>query len=401
MDGIVAERLATELYRALASGDRKSLDRLLHSRFSGRTTAGLPLALGGSYDSPAAMREQFWGRIGSEFAMRAEPIEFGLLEDGRLLVRGYYRGVAKLTGRELDAEFVHLLSFTGTEISELIQLTDSARWQEALTQGDFRPGGDLVELVVDGGLGVLRLNRPDTRNALNQAVADQLYEVAQRCAAERDLRALLVVGNGSAFTVGGDIRVFADAGPGELPGTLRRMAGRFNEALLVLSSLGVPIVTAVQGAVAGGGLGLVHLADIAIAAEGTKFATGFTTIGLPGDGGNSWFLPRLVGLRKAVEMYFEQRVLDAREAADCGLVTRVVPAEELVEQAEAVARRLAEGPTRAYAEIRTLLRDSWSATLPQQLAAEAGAMARAGATEDVVGAVRSFVGKTMPEFQGR
>jgi 2-(1,2-epoxy-1,2-dihydrophenyl)acetyl-CoA isomerase len=159
-------------------------------------------------------------------------------------------------------------------------------------------------------------------------------------------------------------------------------------------------VVAVHGSVAGGGLGLLYSADIALAAEGTKFATGFTKLGLSGDGGNSWFLPRLVGPRRAAEFYLEHRVLDAAEAADWGLVTRVVPADELQDQALDVVRKLAQGPTRAYGEIRRLLRDSWTATLPEQLAAETEAISRTGATGDASGAVSSFLARTTPIFQG-
>jgi 2-(1,2-epoxy-1,2-dihydrophenyl)acetyl-CoA isomerase len=322
-----------------------------------------------------------------------------MLDDGRLLVRGRYTGKSNSTGGRLDAEFVHVLSFADGRISGLEQLTDSDRWHQALAPVD----GELetVQFTVTDGVGAIRLNRPAARNALNQTVADELYEVALRCAARRDLRALLITGNGPAFTVGGDISVFAEAGDGELPGLLRRMTTPYHDALRILSELDVPIVAAVHGAVAGGGLGLLYSADIALAAEGAKFATGFAALGLSGDGGNSWFLPRLVGPKRAAELYFEQRVLDAHEAAEWGLVSRVVPADVLQEQAESIARRLAGGPTRAYGEIRKLLRDSWSSTLPDQLSAESAAIARTADTADASRAIAAFLAKSTPTFEGR
>jgi 2-(1,2-epoxy-1,2-dihydrophenyl)acetyl-CoA isomerase len=179
------------------------------------------------------------------------------------------------------------------------------------------------------------------------------------------------------------------------------MTTMYHEALLMLRDLDAPVVAAVHGAVAGGGLGLLYIADIALAAEGTKFATGFAPLGLSGDGAGSWFLPRLVGPRRAAELYFEQRVLDAREAAEWGLVNRVVAADVLDAEATAIARRLAAGPTRAYGEIRKLLRQSWSQTLADQMRAETNALARTAATQDADHAITSFLGKSAPTFQGR
>jgi 2-(1,2-epoxy-1,2-dihydrophenyl)acetyl-CoA isomerase len=258
-----------------------------------------------------------------------------------------------------------------------------------------------IEFSVSDGLGVLRLNRPEHRNAINETVPGDLYEVAQRCAADPGLRALLIAGNGPAFTVGGDISMFARAARGELPEDLRRMTTLYHAALLLLRDLDAPIVAAVHGAVAGGGLGLLYAADIALAAEGTKFATGFTGLGLSGDGAGTWYVPRLAGPRRAAELYFEQRVLDAREAAEWGLVTRVVPAETLEAEALALARRLAAGPTRAYGEIRRLLHQSWSATLADQMKAETDALSRTAATGDAARAIAGFAGKSPITFQGR
>jgi len=244
-----------------------------------------------------------------------------------------------------------------------------------------------VELTVSDGLGVFRLNRPEARNALDPDVADDLHAAATRCAADPALKALLICASGSHFTVGADVRALARVSPGEL----RRVAGRYHDTLLVLDALPVPIVAAVQGAVAGGGLGLICVADIVLAAAGTKFATGFAGLGLSGDGGSTWFLPRLVGMRRAAEMFLEQRVLDATEAADWGLITRVVPAAELQEQAEQVARLLAAGPARALGELRTLLHRSLTSTLGEQLMAEADALARTADTRDAAAAIQRFV----------
>ena len=219
------------------------------------------------------------------------------------------------------------------------------------------------------------MNRPDVRNAIDATMAEEIYEVAQLCANDPAIRAVLMLANGKSFTVGGDLAFLANTKPGDLPGLLRAMTGPYHEALRTFSRLSVPIVAGVQGAAAGGGLGMMYCADIVLAAENAKFATGFGALGLSMDGANSRFLPRLVGMRRAAELYFEERVLDANEALEWGLVTRVVPLAQLQEQALACATRLANGPTRAYGEVRRLYRESLSATLAEQLGAHTrGAM---------------------------
>ena len=162
----------------------------------------------------------------------------------------------------------------------------------------------------------------------------------------------------------------------------------------------MPVVAAVHGAVAGGGLGLIYVADIVLAAEGTRFTAGFGGLGLSGDGGGTWFLPRLVGMRRAAELYFGRRVLQADEAATWGLITRVVREKDLTAEAESAARQLAAGPTRALAEIRTLLRRSPDASLGDQLLAETAAQSRTVATRDAAHGIECFMTKSRPEFRG-
>lgn len=390
-----AERLAKDLYAALAAGDRDGLAALLHPDFEGSTTDGLPLDLGGTYHGPEAMTREFWWRIGRSYVARAEPAEFAMLDDGRLAVFGRYAGAAR-GGGALDAEFVHVLSFAEGRIRGLHQLTDSARWRDALVGGS-----SAVEFAVEDGLAVVRLNRPAARNGLDQAMADGLLDAAQRCADGDSVRAVLISGNGPVFSVGGDVSVFIDTDPAELPLTLRRMATSLHEAIRLFAELDAPVVTAVHGNVAGAALGLLSCADIAIAAEGTKFVSAFGALGLPGDGGTTWYLPRLIGLRRAQDFYFRRRVLDAEQAQEWGLVTEVVGAAALPEHAREVARSLAEGPTRGYGEFRALLRDSSHSSLSEQLAKETDAVGRMARTRDLPAAARAFLTKTEPKYEGR
>ena len=303
---------------------------------------------------------------------------------------------------KLDAEFIHVLRFADGQISGLAQLTDSERWAKAVQTDEGTSKSSAVEFNVEGGArhdsdGEM----PDVRNAIDATMAEEIYEVAQLCANDPAIRAVLMLANGKSFTVGGDLAFLANTKPGDLPGLLRAMTGPYHEALRTFSRLSVPIVAGVQGAAAGGGLGMMYCADIVLAAENAKFATGFGALGLSMDGANSWFLPRLVGMRRAAELYFEERVLDANEALEWGLVTRVVPLAQLQEQALACATRLANGPTSAYGEVRRLYRESLSATLAEQLGAETEALCRTAGTADATDAIASFVGKRKPVFGGQ
>jgi 2-(1,2-epoxy-1,2-dihydrophenyl)acetyl-CoA isomerase len=179
------------------------------------------------------------------------------------------------------------------------------------------------------------------------------------------------------------------------------MVSLYHRALDLFRRLDAPLVCAVRGGVAGGGLGLAYCADIVLAADDARFTLGFGGLGLSGDGGSSWFLPRLVGPRRAAELYFEQRVLTASEAVEWGIASRVVPAASLHSEAIAVARRLADGPTRAYAEIRGLLRGSADASLTDQLAAEQAALMRTAGTPDAAEGITAFGAKRTPRFRGR
>jgi 2-(1,2-epoxy-1,2-dihydrophenyl)acetyl-CoA isomerase len=251
------------------------------------------------------------------------------------------------------------------------------------------------------GVALITLNRPRARNALDLDFAEDLHQAVQRCAADETVRAVLVRAEGPSFTVGGDVAAMAQTPPAELPALMRRLTGTYHATLQLLDRLPVPVVAAVHGAVAGGGLGLIYVADFVLAAESTKFAAGFASLGVSVDSGGTWFLPRLVGMRRAAELCLTPRVLSAREAAEWGLISRVVRDEDLLAEAGSAARALAAGPTRAFGEIRTLLRRSPDADLDDQLAAETEALARTGGTRDAAHGIASFMAKTRPGFEGR
>ncbi|MFC3242303.1 enoyl-CoA hydratase/isomerase family protein [Gordonia humi] len=179
------------------------------------------------------------------------------------------------------------------------------------------------------------------------------------------------------------------------------MTDPFHEGFRILERLDCPVVTAVQGSAAGGGLGFVYAADVVVAEPGAIFCTAFSGIGLSGDGGGTWHLPRIVGEARARRMYLENLRVDVRTAQDWGLVAEIVPAEELRDYALAKAEKLATGPTLAYGRQRRLLRESWGRTLSDQLRAESEGIVDTGGTYDAQHAVTSFLNKERPAFEGR
>lgn len=390
--------LATSLYDALAKGEADTVRALLHDRFRGRVTAGMPCGLGGVYEGPEAMLG-FWWRLGSVFKAHASPEEFHLLEDGRLYVTGTYRGTSRGAGLPVDAAFAHVISFHDEKIVGLEQLTDSAAWEQALA--DEGPLAT-IEYEVRDGVARVRLNRPETQNAINLQMGEDTLTVARRIQADPSIRCVLISANGRSLTVGGDIGYFTEtAEPGTYGELFARMTRPFHEAFRILSRVDAPIITAARGNVAGGGLGYVYASDICIAAEDARFTTAFSGIGLSGDGGGTWHLPRLVGPRRAALMYLTNRPVTAAEALDWGLVTEVVPTDELDQRASELAAQLAAGPTLAFSRMRRLLRHSSTTDLDQQLHLETQYVAETGASRDSGDAIAAFLEKRRPTFEGR
>lgn len=390
---------AERLYQALADGDVDALDQLLAADFVGHAAQGLPLGMGGTHVGPDAMRTKLWWRIGEHFKARAVAEDFQTLEDGRLVVTGTYRGSARRSGGELEAAFVHVLSFDGDgHIASLNQLTDTAAWHAAL-EGDGRL--QTIDFRLEDRVATICLNRPAQRNAINLRMAQEFLEVARRIAADPSVRAVLISGNGPALTVGGDISYFLEGGGEGYDRLFERMIWPFHEAFDILSRLEAPIVAAAHGAVAGGGMGFVYAADLVLAATGTRFVPAFAAIGLSGDGGGTYHLPRLIGPRRAAQAYLRNTPISVEEALDWGLVNEIVPADELHARAAALARELAEGPTVAFATMRALLRESWGNDLTGQLAAELRGTKKTGITRDAAGAFTAFAEKRTPTFEGR
>lgn len=256
-----------------------------------------------------------------------------------------------------------------------------------------------VRAEVTDGVGRLVLDRPDQGNAIDLTLARELAEVTAAWSVDPAVRCVLLTGAGRTFCVGGDLKSFS-AQP-DLPTHLVEVTDPFHAAISRLARMDAPVVAAVQGSAAGGGLSLALAADLVLAGASSRFVVAYTAIGLTPDGSGSWTLPRLVGLRRALDLTLTNRPLTADEALAEGLVTRVVPDEELAAEAERLARALAEGPTGALGAAKRLLRESSGHGLEAQLALEAGALAAAAATDDARDGIAAFLAKRPPRFTGR
>jgi 2-(1,2-epoxy-1,2-dihydrophenyl)acetyl-CoA isomerase len=255
-------------------------------------------------------------------------------------------------------------------------------------------------LSVAGAVARLRMVWAESRNAIDPLWCAELEGALTAVEQETSARALLITADGPAFTVGGDMRHF-NAQRHRMADELDDMISSYHRSLGRLANLPLPVICAVNGAAAGGGLGLVWCSDVVVAADNAKFATGFAQLGLSGDGASTWFLPRLIGLRRAKEMILHNRILSAAEALDWELIDRVVPLADLETEAEAAAAGMAAGPTVAYGKMRRLLWRSLSVDLDDQLTAELHAITECGTTADAQEGVSAFVERRPPKFTGR
>ncbi len=252
----------------------------------------------------------------------------------------------------------------------------------------------------DGGVVRLRLNRPEVLNAIDEASGTALRDACRALEGDDGVRAVVIAGEGRGFMAGGDLGRFR-AEPDRAPAVAAAIIDPLHEALLILESLRAPVIAAVHGPVAGAGMSLAMAADLCIAADDAKFTLAYARIGTVPDGSGTYHLPRLVGLRKAMELALLAETVDAAEALRLGLVNRVVPAADLAGEALALARRLAAGPTAAYGRIRRLLRQSWTATLAGQLEAERADFCASAGTADFREGIAAFFEKRKADFHGR
>jgi 2-(1,2-epoxy-1,2-dihydrophenyl)acetyl-CoA isomerase len=258
-----------------------------------------------------------------------------------------------------------------------------------------------ITLDVDGGLAVLALNRPAAANALDATMAAELRQAAVTLTHDRAVRAILLCSSGRVFCGGGDLSSFASQDPSGLPSYVDNMTIDLHAALSRLAKADAPLVTAVSGSAGGAGMSLVAASDLVVAGASARFTMGYTKAGLVPDGTSSFYLARVVGLRRAMDLVLTNRVLSAEEAEDWGLVNRVVPDDQVQTEARRLAEQLAAGPTRAFGLAKRLLYEGANSSLEAAMERESGAIATAAGTADAAEGIGAFLGKRAAVFQGR
>jgi 2-(1,2-epoxy-1,2-dihydrophenyl)acetyl-CoA isomerase len=257
-----------------------------------------------------------------------------------------------------------------------------------------------ILLEVQSAVATITFNRPEVMNALDWDMIVRLREVCEEVERDERARAVVLRGAGPAFLAGGDVAMF-HANLAALPELILKGARELHNAILALRWMKKPVVASVHGIVAGGGMSVMLAADLAIAADDTKFTMAYSKIATSPDGGSTYFLPRLAGYKRAIELVLLSDVFDTQTAKHYGLVNFVVPAETLKAESDRLAKRLASGPTYAYGEAKTLINQSFESSMETQLEAEAQAFARCARTRDLAEGVTAFVEKRKPVFAGR
>lgn len=257
-----------------------------------------------------------------------------------------------------------------------------------------------VGLVIANGVARLRFQRPEVLNAIDVRTALCLRDAVYAATRDTSVRVIVLSGEGRAFVAGGDLAYFRDAGA-DAPQAAVALIAPMHEAIEVLAAASQPVLASLHGPVAGAGMSIALAADLAVAADNVVMNLAYARVGATPDCSASWTLPRLVGLRKAMEIALLADSLNAQEALRLGLVNRVVPLDVLEVETTALAQRLAAAAPLAMAGIKRLLRESLTRPLSEQLAAEQTAFAAGAGTQDFHEALSAFFGKRTPVFHGR
>ena len=259
---------------------------------------------------------------------------------------------------------------------------------------------ETLELDIQDGVATLLLSREKAANALDLQMCQDLEAAALTCQEDSTVRAVVIGAKGKMFCAGGDLGAFKGAAEGA-PRLLKEMTLHLHAAISMFARLDAPVIGAVNGAAAGAGFSLVAATDLAIAAESAKFTMAYTGAGLTPDGSSTYFLPRLIGTRRTLELMLTNRRLSAQEALDWGIVNQVVPDAEVMDTALGLARKLAAGPTGAFGVTKRLLLSSGSESLETQMELEGRAISASAGTPNGQEGIAAFLEKRKPAFGGR
>ena len=264
---------------------------------------------------------------------------------------------------------------------------------------------DTVRLDIMDAVATITINRPDSLNAINDDVVTALIDITGALLQNADVRCVVLTGAGDHFMAGGDVKRFKKRfdeaqDDAETKAWFSSILGRINIVVENMNALNVPVVAAVKGAVAGAGFSLMLGCDLVIAAEGGIFTLAYCHLGTSPDGGSTWYLPRTVGMKHAMEIALLGDRFGPEKALELGLINKVVPADAFDAEVDKLAARLASGPTYAYGETKRLLLQSSTTSISDQLTAETQSFVKCAMSKDFHKGVMAFVDKQKPDFTG-
>jgi len=254
-----------------------------------------------------------------------------------------------------------------------------------------------VHLSIENHVGILTLNRPEAGNAIDLQMARELMEVAIFCSESEKIRAVVITGAGNKFSVGGDLKSFANEGD-EIGSHLKVVTAYLHQAISHFARMNKPVIGAVNGVAAGGGMSLACACDLIYASEDSKFVTAYNKIGLTPDGAGSYFLPRLVGMKRALELLYTNRPLDAKEAKEWGIINHVVPKDQLMSVVLELAQTLVNGPMNAFGATKKLLYHSLQETLESQMSMESVLIAERASSNEGKEGISAFLEKREVDY---
>jgi len=257
---------------------------------------------------------------------------------------------------------------------------------------------ETIEFATQNRVAIITLNRPDAANGLNAKMASELVAIAGQCKSDPNIRAVILTANGRFFCAGGDVKEMASHGDNVGP-EVKSLADNLHIAISTFSRMDAPLIIAVNGMAAGAGFSLAMSGDLVISSQAAGFMMAYTNAGLSPDGSSTYFLPRLIGLRRTQELMLTNRKLSADEAQDWGLINQVIEADKLQDEAMRIAQRLAEGALKSHSAVKKLLLMSYENSLEDQMDLESQTISDCAVSPDGREGISAFTEKRKPDFQ--
>ena len=259
---------------------------------------------------------------------------------------------------------------------------------------------ETINFEIIENIAIIRLNRPNSYNSLNAKMAKELLEISYECDTNKKIRAIILTGEGDrAFCAGGDLKSFHETG--NVAKHLKMVTHDLHGAITRFSRMNSPLIVAVNGVAAGAGLSFVGFADLAIAKSGATFVSAYTKAGLTPDGSSSYYLPRIIGIRKYLELVMTNKVLSSEDALSWGLLNYVYDDKNFWGETLKLADNLSKGPTLAYGKTKRLIHNSLNSTLETQMELETKMIAESAETNDGQIGIKAFLSKEKPKFEGK